>query len=161
PMVPNPDLHGPRSALLQVLLNPAGNDLTSVYFVHHVGRSWSALFQLLSIVVVFLIGRRLYSKRVGLLAALFMALSALPIQLAHFFTVDTATAFFTLLAIYWMVRAAHNGGIGSFTALGLSIGAAMACRVTMAALGLAAVLAVALRLWGAQNSVNELTADDD
>src|SRR4051812_24738036 len=81
PQVPNPDLRGPRSALLQVLLNPSGADLTSASFVHHVGRSWSALFQLLSIVVVFLIGRRLYGKRVGLLAALFLALAALPIQL--------------------------------------------------------------------------------
>src|SRR6185369_10445149 len=91
PVAPNPDLHGPRSALLQVLLNPSGDDLTSVLFVHRVGRSWSALFRLLSIVVVFLIGRRLYGRRVGLLAALFLALSALPIQLAHFFTVDSAT----------------------------------------------------------------------
>ena len=66
PQVPNPDRHGPRSALLQVLLNPDGHDLTSVYFVHHIGRSWSALFQLLSIVVVFLIGQRLYGRRVGL-----------------------------------------------------------------------------------------------
>jgi len=150
PKVPNPDLHGPRSALLQVLLNPAGDDLTSVRFVQRVGRSWSALFQLLSIVVIFLIGRRLYDRRVGLLAALFLALSALPIQIAHFFTVDSATAFFTLLTIYWAVRAAQNGGIGSFSALGLSIGAAMACRVTMATLGLAALLAVVLRVWGAQ-----------
>jgi YYY domain-containing protein len=161
PQIPNPDLRGPRSALLQALLNPAGNDLTSVFFVHHVGRSWSALFQLLSIVVVFLIGRRLYGRREGLLAALFLALAALPIQLAHFFTVDSATAFFTLLAIYWAVRVAHNGGVGSFTALGISIGAAMACRVTMAALGLAAVLAVVLRVWGAQAAVNEQRADGD
>src|SRR5215212_3566392 len=147
PKVPNPDRNGPHSGLLQVLLNPAGDDLTSVRFVQRVGRSWSALFQLLSIVTVFLLGRRLYERRVGLLAALFLALSALPIQLAHFFTVDSATAFFTLLAIYWAVRAAHSGGIGSFSALGLSIGAAMACRVTMATLGLLAVLAVALRVW--------------
>ncbi|MEO7913110.1 MAG: hypothetical protein ABIV47_25975, partial [Roseiflexaceae bacterium] len=68
PRVPNPDINGPHSALLQVLLNPTGNDLTSVRFVQRVGRSWSALFQLLTIVVVFLIGRRLYGRRVGLLA---------------------------------------------------------------------------------------------
>src|SRR5262249_30226995 len=148
PVIPNPDLQGPRSALLQQLLNRAGDDLTSYYFVHRVGRSWSALFQLLSIVVVFLIGRRLYGRRIGLLAALFMALSALPIQIAHFFTVDSATAFFTLLAIYWAVRAGQDGGIGSFAALGLSIGAAMACRVTMATLGLVAIIAVAIRVWG-------------
>ncbi|MEP7190956.1 MAG: glycosyltransferase family 39 protein, partial [Roseiflexaceae bacterium] len=147
PKVPNPDRNGPNSVLLQVLLNPAGDDLTSIYVVQRVGRSWSALFQLLSIVMVFLLGRRLYDRRVGLLAALFLALSALPIQIAHFFTVDSATAFFTLLALYWAARAAQNGGVGSFSALGFSIGAAMACRVTMATLGLAALLAVALRVW--------------
>src|SRR3954465_4679627 len=31
PKVPNPDRNGPHSALLQVLLNPAGDDLTSVH----------------------------------------------------------------------------------------------------------------------------------
>jgi len=124
PQVPNPDRLGLRSRLLQELLNPEGRDLTSYSFVHRVGRAWSALFEILSIVVVFLIGRRLYGRWVGLLAALFMALSVLPIQIAHFFTVDSATAFFTLLAIYWAVRAAQNGGTGSFTALGLSIGSA-------------------------------------
>jgi len=160
PLVPNPDLAGPRIAPLQQLLNPAGDDLTSYYFVHRVGRSWSALFQVLSIVVVFLIGRRLYSRRVGLLAALFMALSALPIQISHFFTVDLATAFFTLLAIYWAVRAAQNGGIGSFTALGISIGAAMACRVTMATLGLAAIVAVAIRVWGVGAREQEIDYND-
>src|SRR5205085_6754385 len=111
-------------------------------------------------VMVFLVGQQLYGRRVGLLAALLLALSALPIQIAHFFTVDSATALFTLLAIYWAARAAHNGGIGSFTALGLSIGAAMACRVTMAALGLVALVAVGLRLWGVQAQANEQRADD-
>jgi YYY domain-containing protein len=161
PKVPNPDRNGPHSALLQVLLNPAGDDFTSVRFVQRVGRSWSALFQLLSIVIVFLIGRRVHDWRVGLLAALLLALSALPIQIAHFFTVDSATAFFTLLALYWAVRAAQNGGIGSFSALGLSIGAAMACRVTMATLGLAGLLAVALRIWCARAEANQQYAEDD
>ncbi|HEU5101709.1 MAG TPA: DUF2298 domain-containing protein [Roseiflexaceae bacterium] len=160
PIVPNPDLAGPRIAPLQQLLNPDGNDLTSYYFVHRVGRSWSALFQILSIVVVFLIGRRLYSPQVGLLAALLMALSALPIQISHFFTVDSATSFFTLLAIYWAVRGAQNGGIGSFSALGISIGAAMACRVTMATLGLAAIVAVAIRVWSMGARQNEIEYND-
>jgi len=39
------------------------------------------------------------------------------------------------------VRVAQGGGLGSYTALGISIGAAMACRVTMAVLGLIAIVA--------------------
>ena len=42
-----------------------------------------------------------------------------------------------------MMLSAQGGGIGNFTALGLSIGATMACRVTMATLGLVAIIAVA------------------
>ncbi len=113
--------------------------------VRNVGRMLSMLFDLASIIVVFFIGWRLFSQRVGLLAALFYAVSVLPIQLAHFFTVDATTGFFTLLAIYWAIRIAQDGGWGSFVALGLSIGAAMACRITLGTLALVGVLAVLVR----------------
>ena len=145
--IPNPDLRVPKIQPLQQLFNPRGKDFTEYYGVYKIGRAWSALFALLSVMVVFLIGRRLYGVWVGLLAALLLALAVLPIQIAHFFTVDSATAFFTLLSIYWAVRLAQNGGLGSAIALGLSIGAAMACRVTMATLGMLAVMAIAQRLW--------------
>ncbi|HEX9373315.1 MAG TPA: DUF2298 domain-containing protein [Roseiflexaceae bacterium] len=159
PLIPNPDLNVPKIGPLQALLNPVGVDLTSYYFVPRVGRAWSALFEILSVVVVFLIGRRLYGSRVGMLAALFLALSALPIQIAHFFTVDSATAFFTLLSVYWVVRVAQGGRVGSAVALGISIGAAMACRITMASLGLLAILAVALRIWEALAPQQERQGD--
>ncbi|HEU5014279.1 MAG TPA: DUF2298 domain-containing protein, partial [Roseiflexaceae bacterium] len=120
--------------------------------VRNVGRTLSVLFDLASIVIVFMIGWRLFSQRVGLLAALFYALSVLPIQLAHFFTVDATTSFFTLLAIYWAVRIAQDGGWGSFVALGLSIGAAMACRITLGTLALVGVLAVVARAWQDQET---------
>ncbi|HWQ15351.1 MAG TPA: DUF2298 domain-containing protein, partial [Roseiflexaceae bacterium] len=114
--------------------------------VRDAGRTISTLFDLGSVLLVFLIGRRLYGERVGLLGALLLACAALPIQLAHFFTVDAATGFFVLLSVYWSVRAMQGGGAGTFAALGLSIGAAMACRFTMATLGLLGIVAVAVRL---------------
>src|SRR5215211_6372678 len=58
--IANPDLRVPKIQPLQLLLNPAGKDLTEYYEVYKVGRAWSALFALLSVVVVFLLGRRLY-----------------------------------------------------------------------------------------------------
>src|SRR5262249_29976640 len=93
----------PKLTLLQQLLNPGRLNLTDYYQIHKVGRVLSMLFDLGSVLMVFLIGRRLYGRRVGLLAALLLALAVLPIQLAHFFTVDSATAFFTLLTVYWAV----------------------------------------------------------
>jgi YYY domain-containing protein len=141
------ELRVPKIALLQQLLNPGGLNMTDYYQIHKVGRVGSMLFDLGSILMVFLIGRRLYGRRVGLLAALLLSTAVLPIQLSHFFTVDSTTAFFTLLTVYWAVRVAQGGGVGSFVALGVSIGATMACRVTLATLGLLAILAVVRRVW--------------
>ncbi len=128
--------------------------------VRNTGRALSTLFDLGSVALVFLIGRRLYDERVGLLGALLLALSALPIQLAHFFTVDSFTGFFVLLAVYWTVRAMQGGGALSFTMLGVSIGAAMACRFTMATLGLLGIVAVAVRLWEGRRPEQALSAGE-
>jgi YYY domain-containing protein len=145
--IPNPELRVPKLLPLQALLNPSGLNLTEYGEIHKVGRAWSALFDIGSLLLVFLIGRRLYGRRVGLLAALLLAGSVLPIQLAHFFTVDAITACVTLLTVYWAVRLAQGGGPANYLPLGLSIGTATACRVTMATLALLAVLVTAQRIW--------------
>jgi len=69
-----------------------------------VGRVLSALVDLLSVVLIYAIGSRVFSKPVGLLAAAFSAFTVLNIQQSHFFTMDTFFSFFTLLAVYYAVR---------------------------------------------------------
>ena len=69
-----------------------------------VGRYLSGFFDLLSIVLVFLITQKLYKNRwMSLLAAGLAAVTVLSIQLSHYFTVDSFTNFFTVLAIYFVV----------------------------------------------------------
>ena len=65
-----------------------------------VGRHLSAIFDTITVLLVFAIGRRLYNRWVGLLGAVFYALAVLPIQLSHYATVDTFTNTFGVLAIY-------------------------------------------------------------
>ncbi len=69
-----------------------------------VGRVLSTLVDLFSIILVYAIGKRVFNKPVGLLAAAFTAFTVLNIQQSHFFTMDTFSNFFTLLAIYYAVR---------------------------------------------------------
>ncbi len=69
-----------------------------------VGRVFSALVDFLAVVLVYAIGRRVFNKPVGLLAAAFYAFTVLNIQQSHFFTMDTFSNFFTLLAVYFAVR---------------------------------------------------------
>ena len=76
-------------------------NMTGYGNVYMVGRYLSALMDLLTVVLVFLAGSRLFkNEKIGLLGAAFAALSVLPIQLSHYFTVDTFSNFFSFLAIY-------------------------------------------------------------
>jgi YYY domain-containing protein len=81
-------------------LNQSGYD--QVYLV---GRAVSASLDILTILLVYLIALRMFgSRRLALLAAAFDALSVLPIQLSHFYTVDIPANFFIFLAFYIAVR---------------------------------------------------------
>ena len=54
-----------------------------------------------TVFMVYLIAFALYrNRRLALLASAFAAFSVLPIQLSHYFTVDTFTNFFGMLAFY-------------------------------------------------------------
>lgn len=83
------------------ILNKAG----MVEFRHlaAVTRALTGLIDLATILFVFLLGRRMFSSEAGLLAAAFLALNVMHIQLAHFFIVDPYLTFFTVAALYFMV----------------------------------------------------------
>jgi YYY domain-containing protein len=64
------------------------------------GRTVSTFFDLGSVILIFFIGKKLFNKKIGLLAMAFLAMTVANIQQAHFYTVDTIAAFFVTLAIY-------------------------------------------------------------
>jgi YYY domain-containing protein len=88
--------------------------------VHLVGRQVSALSDLLTVLLIYVIAARLYNRRVALLAAAFSAFAVLQIQQSHFFTVDTIANLFIFLALYLaveiMLRADANPRIAPATA---------------------------------------------
>ena len=73
-----------------------------------VGRFLSAIADLLTVLFVYLIAEKVYNRRVGLLSAAFSAFAVLQIQQSHFFTVDTFTTFFSMLAIYFAAKVAYD-----------------------------------------------------
>ncbi|MCX6026968.1 MAG: hypothetical protein NTY23_12040, partial [Chloroflexi bacterium] len=58
------------------------------------GRSLSALADTLGLLIIFLIGARLYGRRVGLLAAALSALAVMQIQQSHFMSSDNFALLF-------------------------------------------------------------------
>lgn len=76
--------------------------------VHLVGRALSAVADLGVVALVYFTASRLFDKRVGLLAAVFSAVTVMQIQQSHFWTVDNFANFFTLLAAYFSIRIASQ-----------------------------------------------------
>ncbi len=68
-----------------------------------VGRWMSGLYDILTVMAVFLLGRSLAGTRVGLIAAAFLAVTVMHIQQAHFFISDPAMAFFVTASILLLV----------------------------------------------------------
>ncbi|MBI5956107.1 MAG: glycosyltransferase family 39 protein, partial [Chloroflexi bacterium] len=132
---------------LPLFLTKAAGDLVKMPGydgIHLVGRALSALFDLGSVILIFLIGRRLYSNRVGLLAALLLSLSVLNIQQSHFFTVDTFATFFVALFFFFIIQVAENGSLASFLLAGAALGLSLASKISTYPLGGIAVLAAAI-----------------
>ncbi|GAB4503051.1 MAG: hypothetical protein Fur0043_00430 [Anaerolineales bacterium] len=68
------------------------------------GRQFSALADLGTILFLYAIAARLYNRRTALLAAAFSSLAVLQIQQSHFFTTDLFVNLFSFAAIYFAVE---------------------------------------------------------
>ncbi len=129
--------------------------------IHIVGRVLSGLLDIVGIAFLFLIGRRLYDWRVGLLAALLHALAVMPIQQSHFFTMDNWASGLTVVTLYTAVRAAGfkethtNIQYHWYALFGVMLGLTIASRINIAPLGftigLAALIWLARRGYTLQN----------
>ena len=94
------------------------------------GRSLSAFLGSLTIVLCYLVARKGYGKRTGVLAAFFMGCTVLHIQLSHFYGVDTFLVFFMVWALYHMIAVAQCEGRRSSLWAGLFSGLSMATKFT-------------------------------
>lgn len=119
--------------------------------VHLVGRFFSGFVDLVSVLFIFLIGRRLYDWRAGFLGALLLAMAVMPIQQSHFFTMDNWAAALTTVTMYMAVRASEAGERKRWWVLfGLFLGLSVASRINIAPLALMA--GVAGLIWLARRS---------
>lgn len=95
------------------------------------GRSLSALADTLALFLIFLIGRRLYNARIGLLAATLSSLAVMQIQQSHFMTVDNFGVLFATAAMYCVVRVAQRGDWRWYVLFGVAFAMAVASRINL------------------------------
>ena len=95
------------------------------------GRALSALADVGTVLLVLVLGSRLFGRRVGLLASLFAALAVIHIQLSHFFAVDTILSLFAVASIYFTYRIAVYGRLRDSVFVGILVGLGLATKVSM------------------------------
>ncbi|MFW6183805.1 MAG: DUF2298 domain-containing protein, partial [Chloroflexota bacterium] len=132
--------------LCQNFSDACAHNYTGYDGIHLLGRFLSGFVDLISIFFIFLIGRRLYDWRAGLIGAFLLAVAVMPIQQSHFFTMDNWAAALTTVTMYMAVRAAEDGEHKRWWILfGLFLGLAVASRINVAPL--AAMAGIAGVIW--------------
>ncbi|GAP14417.1 protein containg Chlor_Arch_YYY domain [Longilinea arvoryzae] len=139
-----------------IIKNPGWEDINLV------GRLLSTACDLLTVFLVYMIGRRLFNKKVGVLGAAFSAAAVMQIQQAHFFVSDSFAVAFATLALYFAIclvtepfkshdpnenrRIPQPETLGYSLWFGLAIGLAMACKINTAPMALLLPAAMFIRL---------------
>ena len=115
--------------------------------MRYVGRTLSALADVGSVMLMFVLGRRLYGNRAGLLAAALTSLAVIHVQNSHFYRPETFAALFALASFWAMFRMLERKRFCDSMLLGALIGLALAPKVSAVPLLLPLAMAYGYRLW--------------
>ena len=99
--------------------------------MRYAGRALSGLADVGSVLMVFVLGRRLYGRNVGLLAAGLTALAVIHVQHSHFYRPETFTVLLTLASIWATLRMVEKRGLRDSVLLGVILGMALAPKVNV------------------------------
>ncbi|MDI6892275.1 MAG: glycosyltransferase family 39 protein [Actinomycetota bacterium] len=92
------------------------------------GRLVTALLGTFTVYVVYLIGRKMFDRETGLLAALFLALYFLHVKDSHYLTVDVPATFFVALSFFFSYLVLEKNETKHYILAGLIAGLAAATK---------------------------------
>lgn len=98
--------------------------------VQLIGRFLSILFDLGTIIMLFLLGKNFKNTTTGLVASFLYTISVLPIQLSHFYAVDTPLTFFIASLLYLLLRFYEKPTIKKSVIIGVLFGFAVATKIS-------------------------------
>jgi len=98
--------------------------------LHLIGRGVSVAFGVATILLTYLLGRRVANQRVGTLAAFLVALAPGLVANAHYATVDVTLTFWTALALLLMIHVSEGKDAKWVLWSGLVVGLCAATRYT-------------------------------
>jgi YYY domain-containing protein len=113
---------------------------------HLVWRFLSALADMGTILLVFMIGVYLYGKWTGLAAAAMYACLPFAIQQAHFGTTDAMATLFVAFTLLFAVRIQLKGQLLDYAGFGVAVAASVASRINLAPLAVLVLVPAILRI---------------
>ena len=105
-------------------------DPSSLTLYYLLGRGLVALFGSLTLLLIYRLGRRLYSESVGRLAAVLLAFTVLHIRDSHFYFPDVPMTFFVVLTFLAAVGIMEGRGIRPAILTGICAGLGIATKQT-------------------------------
>ena len=103
------------------------NHITLIYVI---SRVLSAIMGVATVLLVYLIAKKIFNKNVGLLSAAFLAITAGFVNLAHFSTVDIPLTFWCTLSFFLLLLAYEKGTPFMYALAGLSVGLTASTKYT-------------------------------
>ena len=113
--------------------------------MRYVGRFLSAIADVGTVFMVYMVGRRMFTRDVGLLAAALTALAVINVQSSHFYRPETFSVFLILVSFWAMLRMVEHRRWRDSLLLGVLVGLAIAPKVSV--LPLVLPLALAYGYW--------------
>ena len=98
--------------------------------INLIGRSISAFFSTITILVIFFLTKKIFNEKVAILASFFVAFSASLIQHAHYGTVESLLVFFCLILYLISFEIAQNPSLLNYFLLGLVFGVSVATKIS-------------------------------
>ncbi|MBN1593088.1 MAG: glycosyltransferase family 39 protein [Candidatus Coatesbacteria bacterium] len=111
-----------------IIVHAYAADQTEYYIL---GRMLTVLYALLSILMTYLVGKRLFGERVALIGAFFSTISPLIVYYGQVVRTDLAGTFFTMLSLWLILRIYDAPSTKNQVLAGLAIGSAIATRYFM------------------------------
>ncbi|MEW6556597.1 MAG: glycosyltransferase family 39 protein [Elusimicrobiota bacterium] len=113
--------------------------------IYLVGRLLVSAMGVLTVYFVYLIGKKFYSERVGLLAGAFLSIVPLNVVCSHYMEPGVAVTFWLTLTMFFSLSIIHTGKQKWYILAGISLGLAIGSKYTALPFGLIVLLAHLLR----------------
>lgn len=98
--------------------------------INLIGRGFSAFFSTISLILVFLLSKKLFNKKIAFLATFFTAFCPSLVQTAHFSVTESMLVFWVLLIMIFSFKITEKASFKNYFLLGIICGMAIATKTS-------------------------------